>query len=182
MFPYSFPYKFWFIHVKSILLKVHKTKTRLIYWYRERMSDIKKLMMLFIVYKSDIQKWSKDVGKCGRWDYLAVIVSAPILDSANAISSGNDLSKWWQTISMSTVDKSVRYLKEGNIIRQLASYHVHLVYLQYGRVGFVDDGKMFSFVMSFNISGAWPIEFFFRFYTIHPFIESHPDPPAPSVW
>ena len=55
---------------------------------------------------------------------------------------------------MSTVDKSVRYLKEGNIIRQLASYHVHLVYLQYGRVGFVDDGKMFSFVMSFNISGA----------------------------
>ena len=66
----------------------------------------------------------------------AAIVSGRILESANAISSGTFLSRWWQTISISRCSSSVFFVK--------------------GMVGLVDDGSTFSNAAAFMISGACP--------------------------
>ena len=64
----------------------------------------------------------------------AAIVSLRIRESAKATSSGMDGSRWWQTISMSICSSAVLTV--------------------YGRVGFVEAGRMFGRPAILMMSGA----------------------------
>ncbi len=66
----------------------------------------------------------------------AAMVSRRMRLSAKATSSGIDLSRWWQTISMSRCSSSVLTVK--------------------GRVGLVEDGSTWSSPQILMMSGAWP--------------------------
>jgi len=64
----------------------------------------------------------------------AAIVSARILESAKATSSGMDADRWWHTISMSRCSS--------------------IVFRVNGIVGFVDDGRTFDSPQRRMMSGA----------------------------
>ena len=66
----------------------------------------------------------------------AAMVSPRMRDSANATSSGMDLSRWWQTMSMSRCSSMVLTVK--------------------GRVGFVELGRTWGSPQTLMMSGAWP--------------------------
>ena len=73
----------------------------------------------------------------------AAIVLGRMRLSAKARSSGTPGLRWWQTMSMSRCSS--------------------IVFTVCGRVGLVDEGRMFAVPTTSMMSGAWP-------------------PPAPSVW